>query len=246
MATQEDLYTIRDNLLNVDIYLGNFFTFLVQRLYKKDFENFRYKDDIVKASEVLEDYFDKLSRAQPGSFYAKQKLEGLYNALNTKVKPLLNKLKTYEDWRKMHWAGFQELDEELKRLESVEPYVEKTIGLVGHNIKYLEALQMEGKLSNARPRPKKKPEAEAEAEAVAVTTVGKVVAMLAVLALGFTVLGGLNNLGAASLGGGLPDMGTGFYLLPGSVYITSLQMVLFMLASAVVVMYLAGKSLGGW
>lgn len=244
---QEDLYTIRDNLLNVDIYLGNFFAFLVQRLYKKDFENFRYKDDIVKASEALEDYFDKLSRAQPGSLYAKEQLGGLYKALNTKVRPLLNNLKTYEDWRKMHWEGFQELDEELKKLESAEPYVEKTIGLVGHNIKYLEALQAEGKLSNARPRPKKKPEAEEEAVAAATAaTAGKVVAMILVLGLGFSMLNGLKNLQAASAGGGLQSLDTGFYLLPGGPFITSLQMVLFMLSSVVVIVYLFGKSFGEW
>jgi hypothetical protein len=92
-------------------------------------------------------------------------------------------------------------------------------------------------------KPKKKP---AAAEEPAMTPAGNVVAIVAVLALGFVMLNGLDNMQAASSAGALPSLNTGFFLLPGGPFVSSLQMVLFMLASAVAVMYLAGKALGEW
>jgi hypothetical protein len=92
-------------------------------------------------------------------------------------------------------------------------------------------------------KPKKK---AAATEEPVMTPAGSAVAIVAVLALGFVMLNGLNNLQAASPEGLMPSLNTGFFLLPGGSFVSSMQMVLFMLSAAVAVMYLAGKALGEW
>lgn len=116
--------------------------------------------------------------------------------------------------------------------------------LVDEQLGFVRELYAKPVLYESRSKLKPKPEPAASEPDMAAA--GNVVAIVAMIALGFVMLNGLNNLQAASPAGALPSLNTGFFLLPGGPFVSSLQMVLFMLSAAVAVMYLAGKALGEW
>jgi len=209
-------------------------------------KNIPYVGQLVEDLNEIAEEIKSLDIAQPGSFYMKDETERIYKTL-AKVDKLVSGSTDKNHFREHNWKDG--LDNLYKALETwrneTKPYVDRAKESFGTEMKNLERLAYEGKLTGPKASQRKgKPKAAVD-EATDMTTAGKVVAMIAVLALGFTMLSGLNNLSRAA-GYGLQSLDTGFYLLPGSVYITSLQMVLFMLSSVVVIVYLFGKSFGEW
>jgi len=135
-----------------------------------------------------------------------------------------------------------EIVKHIDNVLSTEPYLVKAEELVEQNLDYLRRIEEGGtELWSMEEEKKKQKKENAD-----VTPAGKALAMVTILALGFVMLNGLNNLGAIPPGGEMQGVVTGFYLLSGGPFVSSMQMVLFLLASAVVIVYLFGKSAGEW
>jgi coenzyme F420-reducing hydrogenase alpha subunit len=212
-------------------------------------KNIPYVGQLVEDIKEIVEEIKSLDIAQPGSFYMKEEAGRIYDTL-VKVDKLVSGSKDKKYFREHNWKdGLDNLYNALETWrKETKPYIDRAKENFGAEMKNLERLAYEGKLTGTKASQRKgKPEKKLEAEEEAVTTPAeKTFAMIVILAFGFTMLSGLNNLSRAAAGSGLQSLDTGFYLLPGGPFITSLQMVLFMLSSVVVIVYLFGKSFGEW
>ena len=236
MSSPERLYKITNELSYVGAPLLEFVSIMERMLY---IEKLDERLDITGMVSKLVGYVESLKNAAPGSEYARTMTGKAHDLLTKKVKPAFEELKSYRKWDERFWSSdvSDAIDKYVNQLlYATEKPLETAIKDIGYERKVMDDLYRAGKLSKEPPKKRK-----LEAEAVA-----KVVGMLIILAFGFAMLNGLRNMQAASSAGALPGIETGFFMLPGGPFVSSLQMVLFMLASAVVVMYLAGKALGGW
>jgi len=213
-------------------------------------KNIPYVGQLVEDIKEIVEEIKSLDIAQPGSFYMKEEAGRIYDTL-VKVDKLVSGSKDKKYFREHNWKdGLDNLYNALETWrKETKPYITRAKENFGAEMENLKKLAYEGKLTGPKASQRKgKPKkgSEDEAETVDMTPVEKTLAMIIILALGFTMLSGLNNLSRAAAGGGLQSLDTGFYLLPGGPFITSLQMVLFMLSSVVVIVYLFGKSFGEW
>lgn len=238
MSSPERLYKAAKELGYVGAPLLDFMFDIERALYADKLDE---KLEITKTVSELVRCVDSINNAEPGSEYARAVITNAYELLDKRVKPLLETLKLYKTWNDKFWSGDTDkvFDQYVKKLVSAtEEPLATAIKDIGYERRLMDNMYTAGRLSNA---PSKKKAQEPAADAAA-----KVVGMVVVLAFGFAMLNGLNSMRAGSSAGAAPSLNTGFFLLPGIVYVTSLQMVLFMLVSAVAVMYLAGKALGEW
>lgn len=251
MSTQQDLYNIDRDVYNLNTKLNEAYLMVLHRLPLSDFEKMPYKDEIAERAKDLEESRKSLSIAQPGTLYAKETIERIYTTLR-KIDRLVSGSKENKKFRDYNWKdGLDSLYKELDRWRAdVKPYLDRAKEDVGKSMQYLEELGREGKLrgspvQQSPQRKAKKQAATAADEAADVTAAGKAVAMVTIVALGFTIINGLNNLSAAS-SGAAAGASTGFFMLPGTLFVSSMQMVLFMLASIIVIIYLFGKAASEW
>jgi len=247
MSTQQDIYNITQDVSLIEASGSGLCLYVLGKLSEDEFKSSPYMSRLVDLLKTFEEEKKSLGIAKPNSFYAKELSERIYRTIK-EFDEFISASGEEDKFRKYNWKDdktkvYKALDDWKK---GIKPYVDRAKEDVGKTMQYLGRLGHEGKLTgSAVPQRKGKPKAAVD-EATDMTTVGKVVAMLAVLALGFAMLSGLNNLSRAAAGYGLQSLDTGFYLLPGGPFITSLQMVLFMLSSVIVIVYLFGKSFGEW
>jgi len=211
----------------------------------KSLDKFPNYAKLAKASNVLMGYLNEFDRRCTdiyGMVKDKGWIDRVYKFVQSEMLGVAEDVDLYasDPFRKYNIKD--NITERLKDCEYLRKDITKSLYILADLKKKNPAAVKNEFEKVGRPvKRSRRPEEQQPAE-----TVGKVLAIVLVLGLSFAMLNGLKNMQTASSAGALPSPGTGFYLLPGGPFISSLQMVLFMLASAVVVMYLAGKSLGGW
>jgi len=232
MSSQKKLDAIAEELGGIALPMIYFLRTMESKLYMEKLEkNIGISDAVREFSECVY----SIRNATPMSEYAREAIGKAYEVMTGKLKPSLDKLKSYNKWEEKFWkddTGFfgDYVDGFLKKTEEPLKYA---IEHIASERDEMDNLYKDGKLSKEPPMKRKRGPWD-------------LAAMIIVLGLGFAALNWLGDLGTVLPGGELQGVVTGFYLLPGGPFVSSMQMVLFLLASAVVIVYLFGKSAGEW
>jgi len=242
--------SVEKNMAYISMNLSHFHKQLynlanvLESFYDKGLERTELGGPLKEMLEETDQCLQKLvgSIGYPISKEAKDAVGGAYRMFDRQMN-FLRTLKSYKDRSDKHMPLPRELDPYIDSVLSTERYIKASKELERQNLHYLERVE---KIGQELPSMPKKRNSVQDDSAEAMTAAGKLVAMIAFVALGFVMLNGLDNMQAASSAGALPSLNTGFFLLPGGPFVSSLQMLLFMLSAAVAVMYLAGKALGEW
>jgi len=260
MAIEKKIQDILKKVYKIDSAFNDLFIFTVKNSYvdrgEDVLKNNPYAAAIDETMRKMEYELKQLKDASPYSKSNPERLEKLYHILKTDVTQLANVLKDNRSWNNAHWqTNFykQGKETELNALVSNlydmthnDEMKKFTTEEIPETLHYFAQLEQAGKLVEEKSPKKKKTGAETALDQPPMQTAGTVVAAIAIIALAFTVLHGLNNLGLGTFGGALPEASTGFFLMPSGPYVTSLQMVLFMLVSMVLIVYIFGKAVGDW
>ncbi|MCX6820512.1 MAG: hypothetical protein NT016_00980, partial [Candidatus Aenigmarchaeota archaeon] len=241
MAVIEKIQDVVQTFYNIQSELSNLSLCMLQNSPDvKSFEDNKYATAAGTIMDKIAYDLIPLKNASPYSKINPKRIENLYHVLKTNVVQFVDGMKNSADWGDAHWRTNFYKDGKKEELDALVTHLYDTLHgdrlkkftteEIPETLHYFAQLEHAGKLVEEKAAPKKKKAGTAMGpNQPPMQTAGTVVAAIAVIALAFTVLRGLNNLGMDTFGGALPGAGTGFFLLPGGPFVTSLQMVLFML-----------------
>ncbi len=240
MAEQLDIDILKSYLILLKNDLENF-SYTLERVYKKsekEFNEFKYKDELEYIKKGTEDRIERLRRAIPRTKYALNVSEEISRFVENDVIPLLKKLKEKEKWMNEHWKEsiprelYNELKEKIYDLYRADRSAYSALNIAKETYKKLKEIDLSDKLLDIPPLEPLSEEEKKKEE------FKKIAVFLTMIGVGFGILKLL------SLSSPSP---TGLSVLPiNNIFGFDFSLISIAAFSIVVVVYTIAKLTGRW
>ncbi len=240
MAEQLDIDILKSYLILLKNDLEKF-SYTLERVYEKsekEFNEFKYKDELEYIKKGTEDRIERLRRAIPRTKYALNVSEEISRFVENDVISLLKKLKEKEKWMNEHWKEsiprelYNELKEKIYDLYRADRSAYSALNIAKETYKKLKEIDLSDKLLDIPPLEPVSEEEKKKEE------FKKIAVFLTMIGVGFGILKLL------SLSSPSP---TGLSVFPlDNIFGFDFSLISIVAFSIVVVVYTIAKFTGRW